>query len=78
MESTKKGSKKRTALSAFTIILILTFILAIVTHFLPKAEFIETIVDGETVSTLVDGSGVVGATLSQTLLSPILGFADAN
>ena len=63
-------SKKRgLALSAFTIILLLTFALAILTHILPAAQF-----DGET---LIDGSGVVGATLSQTLLAPILGFADA-
>ena len=56
-------------LSAFTIILLLTFVLAIITHLLPKAQFI-----GED---LVDGSGVIGATLSQTLLAPIAGFADA-
>ena len=75
-EKKKKGkrllatSKKRgLALSAFTIILLLTFVLAIITHCLPAAQF-----DGEA---LIDGSGVVGATLSQTLLAPILGFADA-
>ncbi len=69
----KKGfkySKKRgLALSAYTIILLLIIFLAILTHFLPAAQF-----DGEN---LIDGSGVVGATLSQTLLAPILGFADA-
>lgn len=65
-----KPTKKRTfSLSAFTIILMLTFVLAIITHFLPAAQF-----DGET---LIDGSGVVGATLSQTLLAPIVGFANA-
>ena len=65
-----RPTKKRTfSLSAFTIILILTFVLAIITHLLPAAQF-----DGEA---LIDGSGVVGATLSQTLLAPILGFADA-
>lgn len=67
--SRKKNQKRSLTLSAFTIILILTCVLAIVTHFLPAAQF-----DGET---LIDGSGVVGATLSQTLLAPILGFADA-
>ena len=69
----KKGfiySKKRgLALSAFTIILLLIFLLAILTHFLPAAQF-----NGEE---LIDGSGVIGATLSQTFLAPILGFADA-
>ena len=69
MERTTKRSKKKLALSAFTIILILTFGLAIISHLLPEAKFV-----GEE---LVDGSGVVGATLSQTLLSPILGFVDA-
>jgi uncharacterized ion transporter superfamily protein YfcC len=65
-----RPTKKRTfSLSAFTIILILTFILAIISHLLPVAQF-----EGEA---LIDGSGVVGATLSQTLLAPILGFADA-
>ena len=67
--SRKKNQKRSITLSAFTIILILTAILAIITHFLPVAVF-----NGKN---LVDGSGVVGATLSQTLLAPILGFADA-
>ena len=67
--SQKKNQKRSITLSAFTIILILIFVLAIVTHILPVAQF-----DGDT---LIDGSGVVGATLSQTLLAPILGFADA-
>ena len=69
-EERARPKKKRVfALSAFTIILLLTFVLAIITHFLPEAKFV-----GEK---LVDGSGVIGATLSQTLLAPILGFADA-
>ena len=67
--SRKKNQKRSFTLSAFTIILLLTFVLAIITHFLPAAQF-----DGDA---LIDGSGVVGATLSQTLLAPILGFADA-
>lgn len=69
MESTEKKRKKRLSLSAFTIILILTFVLAIISHLLPDAQFV-----GEEI---VDGSGVVGATLSQTLMAPILGFANA-
>lgn len=68
--ATRKKNKKRSlTLSAFTIILLLTFVLSIVTHFLATAKFV-----GENI---VDGSGVIGATLSQTLLAPILGFADA-
>ena len=67
--SRKKNQKRSITLSAFTIILILTLVMAIVTHFLPAAVF-----EGET---LVDGSGVVGATLSQTLLAPLEGFRDA-
>ena len=72
--ATKKGRtnrKKRESfsLSALTIILILTFILGIISHFLPQAVF-----EGEE---LVNGSGVVGATLAQTLMAPVLGFADA-
>ena len=65
----KPRKKRGFALSAFTIILLLTFALALLTHVLPAAQF-----DGET---LIDGSGVVGASLSETLLAPILGFADA-
>ena len=67
--SKKKNQKRSFTLSAFTIILILIFVLAIITHLLPSA-----VMDGEE---LVNGSGVLGATLSQTLLAPILGFADA-
>ena len=70
-EVKKEEKKKRISfsLSAFTIILALIFVLAIITHILPGASFIG--------DELVDGSGVVGATLSQTLLAPIQGFADA-
>ena len=73
MESTKKDAKKkktRLSLSAFTIIILMIYILAIVTHLLPAAQF-----DGET---LVDGSGVLGATLSQTLMAPVYGFVGAD
>ena len=68
MESTKK--KKRLSLSAFTIILIMIYVLAIVSHLLPSAQF----VDGN----IVDGSGVVGATLAQTLMAPVYGFVGAE
>lgn len=67
---TKKKSKKtKTMLSAFSIILILIFGLGILSHILPNAEFI-----GEDI---VNGSGTVGASLSDILLSPILGFENA-
>ena len=64
----KKG-KKREFMSAFTIIFVLIILLAAVTLVLPSAKF-----DGETI---VDGSGVVAATLPDVLLSPFLGFEDA-
>ena len=63
----KKKSKKM--LSAFSIILILIFGLGILSHLLPNAKFI-----GEDI---VNGSGTVGASLSQILKAPILGFEDA-
>lgn len=68
---TPKRSKKKLALSAFTIILLLTFALAILSNmpFMPKATFL-----GEQI---IDGSGVRGASFSETLMAPILGFADA-
>lgn len=64
---TKKKSK--TMLSAFSIILILIFGLGILSHLLPNAQFI-----GEEI---VNGSGTVGATLSDILMAPILGFESA-
>ena len=67
----KKAKKSRgITLSAFTIILILTFVLAIITWLLPEAKF-------DAAKALIDGSGVERASLAQTLLAPILGFADA-
>ncbi len=64
---TKK--KRKGFLTAFSIIFILIFALGILSHFLPEAQF-----DGETI---INGSGVVGASLSDILLSPILGFENA-
>ncbi len=65
----KSKRKKREFLTAFSIIFILIFGLGLVSHLLPKAQFIG--------DTIVDGSGVVGASLSDILLSPILGFENA-
>ena len=70
-EVQEKSKKKRISfsLSAFTIILILIYLLAAATHILPTAQF-----DGKDI---INGTGVVGATLSQALLAPIKGFGDA-
>jgi len=65
---TKKKNKKF-MLSAFSIILILIILLGIISHILPQARFV-----GEEI---VNGSGVVGAKVSDVLMSPILGFQDA-
>ena len=64
---TKK--KRKFMLSAFSIIFILIIALAILSHVLPDAKFVGDVI--------VDGSGTVGATISDFLLSPILGFSDA-
>ena len=64
---TKK--KSRSMLSAFSIILILIFALGIISNLLPEAKFVE--------GDIVNGSGTVGATLSDILMSPILGFESA-
>ena len=61
--------KSKIMLSSYTIILILIFGLGILSHILPDAQF-----DGKTI---VNGSGTVGAKLSDVLMSPILGFEDA-
>ena len=61
--------KSKTMLSAFSIILILIFGLGILSHLLPNAVFV-----GEEI---VNGSGTVGASLSDILMSPILGFESA-
>ena len=71
MESTKNtGKKRKLSLSAFTIIILLIYVLAIISHLLPKAQFV-----GEEI---VNGSGVVGATLWQTLMAPVYGFVGAD
>ena len=64
---TKK--KSRSMLSAFSIILILVFALGIISNLLPEAKFVG--------NDIVNGSGTVGATLSDILMSPILGFESA-
>ena len=68
MEQKKKKTSK-VMISAFSIILILIFGLGIISHLLPDAQFVG--------DNLVDGSGVVGAKLSEVFMSPILGFANA-
>ena len=61
--------RKKVLLSSFSIILILIFVLGIISHLLPNAKFV-----GEEI---INGSGTVGAKLSQVLMAPILGFEDA-
>ena len=61
--------KSKTMLSAFSIILILIFGLGILSHILPEAQFVG--------DEIVNGSGTVGASLSDILMSPILGFESA-
>ena len=65
----KAKKKAKQMLSSFSIIMILIFGLGILSHLLPNAKFVG--------DTLVDGSGTVGATLSQVLMSPIQGFENA-
>lgn len=61
--------KRKGFLTAFSIIFILIFALGIISNFLPKADFVG--------KEIVNGSGVVGASLSEILMSPILGFENA-
>lgn len=63
------------SISAFTIILILIFLLAGVTYLLPEATQILN-ADGN-LEGIVNGSGVLKASISTTLLAPIKGFTDA-
>ena len=65
----KRKKKFSLALSSFTIIILLIFVLGILSHLLPGAQF-----KGEEI---VNGSGTVGETLSQILKAPILGFENA-
>ena len=64
-----KKQRKKVMLTSFSIILIIIFVLGIVSHLLPEATFIN--------DEIVNGSGVVGAKLSDILMSPFLGFEDA-
>ena len=59
--------RKKVLLSSFSIILILIFVLGIISHLLPNAKFV-----GEEI---INGSGTVGAKLSQVLMAPILQFS---
>ena len=65
----RKKKKSGFMLSAFSIILILIFGLGILSHLLPNAQF-----NGEEI---INGTGTVGASLSDILMSPILGFESA-
>ena len=65
--ATKK--KRKGFITAFSIIFILIFLLGFLTYFLPQAQFS----GGE----IVNGTGVVSATLPEVLMSPILGFENA-
>ncbi len=65
--ATKK--KRKGFITAFSIIFILIFLLGALTYILPVAQF-----SGEEI---INGSGVVRATLPDVLLSPILGFENA-
>ncbi len=72
MADKKKTARKKNfkfGISAFSIIFILIILLGVLTHFLPTAQFVG--------DTIVDGSGVVKATLANILMSPVKGFADA-
>lgn len=61
--------KRKGFITAFSIILILIFLLGGITYLLPEATFI-----GEKI---VDGSGVVRATIPDIIMAPILGFENA-
>lgn len=65
----KKAKNKKFMLSAFSILLIIIVVLGIISHLLPSATF-----EGDEI---VNGSGVVGAKVSDVLMAPILGFQDA-
>ena len=65
----RKKKKSGFMLSAFSIILILIFGLGILSHLWPNAQF-----NGEEI---INGTGTVGASLSDIFMSPILGFESA-
>jgi len=56
----KKKKKSKVMISAFSIIIILIFGLGIISHLLPEAKFVG--------DEIVNGSGVVGAKLSEILM----------
>ena len=64
-----KNKKRNGFITAFSIILILIFLLGGITYLLPEAKFI-----GESI---VDGSGVVRATIPDIIMASILGFENA-
>ena len=64
-----RKKKSGFALTAFSIIFILLIGLGILSHLLPNATFVD--------EEIVNGSGTVGAKLSDILMSPILGFESA-
>lgn len=66
----KMAKRKKERMSAFTIIFLLMIVLALLTYLLPNAAFDEA-------GTIINGSGVVKATISNILLAPVLGFASA-
>ena len=61
--------KRKGFITAFSIILILIFILGGITYLLPEATFVG--------DNIVDGSGIVRAKLPDILMAPILGFENA-
>ena len=61
--------KRKGFITAFSIILILIFALGGITYLLPEATFVG--------DEIVNGTGVVRATLPDILMSPILGFENA-
>lgn len=65
--ATKK--KRKEFITAFSIIFILIYLLGAVTYILPEAQFAK--------DAIVNGSGVVRATLPEVLMSPLKGFEDA-
>lgn len=64
-----KNKKRKGFITAFSIILILIFALGGITYLLPEATFIS--------ESIVDGSGVVRATIPDIIMAPILGFENA-